>query len=129
MQENTEQKGASLPEDAARTPGIQNAGMQIAARGRFWAVHDRHGQLVCVTVYKKGAREVVRRLSLVPRNKPPRKASAPARWAAPSTRKRLSRSRHVPARATGHEPSTQRNVIEKGQQDHGTCHASDDLHL
>ena len=108
-QKNTEQKGASMQEDAMRTSGIQSAGMQIAARGRFWAVHDRHGQLVCVTVYKKGAREVVRRLSLVPRTRPPRKASAPARWAAPSTRKRLPCGRHA---ATGASTDTDRN--EKG---------------
>ena len=37
--------------------------MEIVRRGRFWAVHDGAGQLVCVAVYKKGAREVVRRLS------------------------------------------------------------------
>jgi len=37
--------------------------MEIVRRGRFWAVHDPYGQLVCVTVYKKGAAEVVRRLS------------------------------------------------------------------
>ena len=37
--------------------------MQIMRRGRFWAVHDGAGQLVCLAVYKKGAREVVRRLS------------------------------------------------------------------
>jgi hypothetical protein len=29
---------------------------------RFWAVYDDDGELVCVTVYKKGAKEVVRRL-------------------------------------------------------------------
>ena len=40
--------------------------MEIVRRGRFWAVHDRHGQLVCVTVYKKGAAEVIRRLSPPP---------------------------------------------------------------
>jgi len=40
--------------------------MEIVRRGRFWAVHDPHGQLVCVTVYKKGAAEVVRRLSPTP---------------------------------------------------------------
>ncbi len=37
--------------------------MTITKRGRFWAVHDVDGQLVCLTVYKKGAREVVRRLT------------------------------------------------------------------
>lgn len=39
--------------------------MSITKRGRFWAVHDADGQLVCLTVYKKGAREVVRRLTQV----------------------------------------------------------------
>ncbi len=52
--------------------------LSIVRYGRFWAVYDNRsgcgcseqqsakqqiaGQLVCVTVYKKGAREVVRRL-------------------------------------------------------------------
>ena len=37
--------------------------MTITRHGRrFWAVYDACGELVCVTVYKKGAREVVRRL-------------------------------------------------------------------
>ncbi len=52
--------------------------LSIVRYGRFWAVYDNHsgcgcceqqstkqqiaGQLVCVTVYKKGAHEVVRRL-------------------------------------------------------------------
>ena len=26
---------------------------------RYWAVRDNHGTLICVTVYKKGAEEVV----------------------------------------------------------------------
>ena len=30
---------------------------------RFWAVYDADGTLICVTVYKKGAKEVVRRLT------------------------------------------------------------------
>ncbi|HYE10507.1 MAG TPA: hypothetical protein VEF53_10055 [Patescibacteria group bacterium] len=30
---------------------------------RNWAVYDNLGQLVCVTLYRKGAQEVVRRLS------------------------------------------------------------------
>jgi len=50
--------------------------LSIVRYGRFWAVYDNRrgcsekqsarkqtaGQLVCVTVYKKGAHEVVRRL-------------------------------------------------------------------
>ena len=31
-------------------------------KGRFWAVYDASGQLVVVTVYKRGANEVRRRL-------------------------------------------------------------------
>jgi len=36
--------------------------MKIEPYGRFWGVYDEAGELVCVTVYKKGALEVVRRL-------------------------------------------------------------------
>jgi hypothetical protein len=36
---------------------------QIARRGRFWEVRDAAGDLICLTAYKKGAVEVVRRLS------------------------------------------------------------------
>ena len=36
--------------------------MRIARYGRFWALYDADGTLICVTVYKKGALEVVRRL-------------------------------------------------------------------
>jgi len=34
----------------------------IQPYNRFWAVRDSSGSLVCVTVYKRGAKEVVRRL-------------------------------------------------------------------
>jgi hypothetical protein len=37
--------------------------MSIARYGRYWAVYDAGGALVCVTVYKRGAVEVARRLS------------------------------------------------------------------
>jgi hypothetical protein len=30
---------------------------------RWWEVRDSAGELVCLTVYRRGAREVVRRLS------------------------------------------------------------------
>ena len=33
-------------------------------KGRSWEVRDAAGELVCLTVYRRGAREVVRRLSL-----------------------------------------------------------------
>jgi hypothetical protein len=35
---------------------------RIEKYGRFWAVLDGAGDLVCITVYKRGAAEVVRRL-------------------------------------------------------------------
>ena len=35
----------------------------IAKRERDWMVIDPTGALVCITVYKKGAEEVVRRLN------------------------------------------------------------------
>ena len=58
----------------------------IARHGtRFWKVVDGNGDLVCVTVYKKGAAEVVRRLGTrkPPPFRPETGASAsPAREAA-----------------------------------------------
>ena len=43
-------------------------GFSVTKHGysRFWAVYDPAGELVCVCVYKRGAVEVARRLSLVP---------------------------------------------------------------
>jgi hypothetical protein len=40
--------------------------MRITPYGRYWAVYDDAGVLVCVCVYKKGALEVVRRLQGAP---------------------------------------------------------------
>ena len=40
--------------------------MKIAKYGRFWAVFDADGVLVCLTVYRKGAQEVVKRLTTQP---------------------------------------------------------------
>ena len=37
--------------------------MNITKRGRHWAVVDADGTLVCITLYKKGAQEVVKRLT------------------------------------------------------------------
>jgi hypothetical protein len=36
--------------------------MSIKRYGRLWAVYAADGTLICVTVYKRGAVEVVRRL-------------------------------------------------------------------
>ncbi|HEV3051119.1 MAG TPA: hypothetical protein VGX50_12470 [Longimicrobium sp.] len=37
--------------------------IQKQEKSRFWEVIDPFGELVCLTVYKRGAVEVVRRLS------------------------------------------------------------------
>jgi len=34
--------------------------------GRYWALYDDAGELVCVCVYRKGAAEVLRRLQQLP---------------------------------------------------------------
>jgi hypothetical protein len=39
------------------------SGFTIDKRNRFWRVIDPTGRLVCITVYKCGAKEVVRRLT------------------------------------------------------------------
>jgi hypothetical protein len=43
-------------------PGGQTDGLSLQKYGRFWAVYDQ-GALVVVTVYKKGALEVIQPLS------------------------------------------------------------------
>jgi len=37
---------------------------EVSRRGRHWEVRDGDGQLVCLTVYRCGAVEVIRRLKL-----------------------------------------------------------------
>lgn len=34
--------------------------------GRYWALYDDMGELVCVCLYRKGAAEVLRRLQQLP---------------------------------------------------------------
>jgi len=36
--------------------------MKIEKYSRYWAVYDEDGTLICLCVYKKGAREVLRRM-------------------------------------------------------------------
>ena len=40
----------------------EKSDVRIEQRGRYWAVFDG-AELVCLAVYKRGAREVVRRLN------------------------------------------------------------------
>ena len=51
---------------AGTSPPAQPQPYTIArqTKGRWWEVRDAAGALVCLTVYRRGAREVVRRLSL-----------------------------------------------------------------
>lgn len=55
----TKQRQSQAPAVAPR-PGYT---IQKQQKSRFWEVIDPSGQLVCLTVYKLGAVEVVRRLS------------------------------------------------------------------
>jgi len=55
--------------------------LTITKWGRFWAVHDADGHLVCLTVYRKGAREVVYRLSEILRvNSLPAEDTRTSEW-------------------------------------------------
>lgn len=38
------------------------APFELVRRGRYWEVRDPVGELVCLTVYRRGAAEVIRRL-------------------------------------------------------------------
>ena len=40
----------------------RDGAIQIERRGRFWAVLEK-GELLCITVYRKGAEAVVARIS------------------------------------------------------------------
>lgn len=48
----------------------QANGMRIQRYGRYWAVYEPNDTLVVVTVYKKGAHEVVRRLTALAQARP-----------------------------------------------------------
>ncbi len=54
---------ARKQQDNAPAPASQPAYTVVKrAKDRWWEVRDPRGELVCVTVYKRGAVEVVRRL-------------------------------------------------------------------
>ena len=53
---------ADTQNSAAPDPQPQ-PGYTIRKRGRNWMVIDAQDELVCLTVYKRGAMEVVRRLA------------------------------------------------------------------
>jgi hypothetical protein len=49
------------PKDPA--PAATKPAYTIIKHSRWWEVRDPADELVCLTVYRKGAREVVRRLA------------------------------------------------------------------
>jgi hypothetical protein len=51
-----------FPQPASPAPDGTKPTYEIRHRGRFWEVLDSNKELVCMTVYKRGAKEVVRRL-------------------------------------------------------------------
>lgn len=57
---------ARRQQDAVRGTAVrQQATYTIQPHHRHWEVRDSAGELVCLTVYKRGAQEVIRRMSLV----------------------------------------------------------------
>lgn len=48
----------------AEATAATQPGYTIRKHDRNWKVMDPAGRLVCITLYKKGAKEVVRRLEL-----------------------------------------------------------------
>ena len=59
--ESPEAQGNVTP--ACTSTMAESNAFRIEHRGRYWAVYDRDA-LVCITVYRKGAAEVVRRLQI-----------------------------------------------------------------
>lgn len=47
-----------------RTASSNDAPFEVRRYGRHWEVRDSSGELVCLTVYRRGAAEVIRRLKL-----------------------------------------------------------------
>jgi len=47
-----------------RTSAMDYSPFVVLRHGRHWEVRDPSGEVVCITVYRRGAAEVVRRLKL-----------------------------------------------------------------
>lgn len=52
----------SKPQPSKIDRTLTISGYVITKRDRHWKVVDPKGELICIAVYKRGAREVVRRL-------------------------------------------------------------------
>jgi hypothetical protein len=57
---------AARPHTHRTSEPTESSTFTIKRRNRFWEVVDAAGDLVCLTVYKRGAVEVVRRLEGTP---------------------------------------------------------------
>jgi hypothetical protein len=62
--------GSPTPQRAPRKQGTRATYngyiiQRYRSYARYWALYDSEGELVCLTVYRKGAEEVVRRLQMV----------------------------------------------------------------
>ena len=51
--------------DGRSNTGREQAAFTIQRRNRYWEVRDPVGDLVCLAVYKCGAKEVVRRMAFL----------------------------------------------------------------
>ena len=62
--EDAPARALGSPSAEARPPEVLN-GYRLEQNGnsRFWQVKDPAGELICVTVYKRGGREVMKRLA------------------------------------------------------------------
>jgi YD repeat-containing protein len=65
-------------------------------QGRYWAAYDAEGRLICVTLYRKGAQEVVRRLQGRD-SPPPAPAAGTPPGPSPATRRRWRRALAIAA--------------------------------
>ena len=55
----------SYPQSRPQRPAASDyAPFEVRRYGRHWEVRDATGELVCLTVYRRGAAEVIRRLKL-----------------------------------------------------------------
>jgi len=61
-----------------RTGSSDYAPFEVRRYGRHWEVRDAAGELVCLTVYRRGAAEVIRRLKLTQESVDPSSSMPPS---------------------------------------------------
>ena len=62
MEQTSDASETQQSADSGVPPGKAAPVYTIKRRNRYWEVLDESGDLVCLTVYKRGAEEVVRRI-------------------------------------------------------------------